>query len=55
MLAWRADEKIHALTDERCSPLTVQLTAGQAGDNPMLWPLLDEHRGATRTAAVQSA
>lgn len=40
--------KIHALTDERCSPLTVQLTAGQAGDNPMLWPLLDEHRGATR-------
>jgi putative transposase len=40
--------KIHALTDQRCSPLTVQLTAGQAGDNPMLWPLLEEHRSVTR-------
>lgn len=36
--------KIHALTDQRCSPVTIQLTPGQAGDNPMLWPLLDEHR-----------
>ena len=25
-----------------------QLTAGQAGDNPMLWPLLKEHRSAAR-------
>jgi len=40
--------KIHALTDQHCSPLTVQLTAGQAGDNPMLWPLLEEHRRVTR-------
>lgn len=40
--------KIHALTDQHCSPLTVQLTAGQAGDNPMLWPLLDEHRSTPR-------
>ena len=40
--------KIHALTDQHCSPLTVQLSAGQAGDNPMLWPLLKEHRSATR-------
>ncbi len=40
--------EIHALTDQHCSPLTVQLTAGQAGDNPMLWPLLEEHRGVTR-------
>ena len=30
--------KIHALSDEMCSLITVQLTAGQAGDNPMLWP-----------------
>ena len=40
--------KIHALTDQHCSPLTVQLTAGQAGDNPMLWPLLEEHRSTSR-------
>jgi putative transposase len=39
--------KIHALTDQHCSPLTMQLTAGQAGDNPMLWPLLEERRTAT--------
>lgn len=26
----------------------MQLTPGQAGGNPMLWPLLDEHRSATR-------
>ena len=26
----------------------MQLTAGQAGDNPMLWPLLEEHRCKTR-------
>ncbi len=25
----------------------MQLSAGQAGDNPMLWPLLEEHRNAT--------
>jgi putative transposase len=36
--------KIHALTDEWCSPLTLQLTAGQAGDNPMLVPLIGAHR-----------
>lgn len=32
--------KIHALADQRCSPVTVVLSPGQAGDNPMLWPLL---------------
>jgi transposase len=32
--------KIHALTDHRCRPVTVLLTPGQAGDNPMLAPLL---------------
>lgn len=41
--------KVHALTDELCSPQTVQLSAGQAGDNPMLWPLLQEYRGTDRT------
>lgn len=40
--------KIHALTDAYCSPVTMQLTAGQAGDNPMLWPLLSEYRSRTR-------
>jgi hypothetical protein len=36
--------KIHALTDELCSPITVLLTGGQAGDNPVLAPLLEAHR-----------
>ena len=31
-----------------CSLVTVQLTAGQVGDNPMLWPLLESHRSTTR-------
>lgn len=33
--------KIHALADQRCSPVVLTLSAGQAGDNPLLWPLLD--------------
>lgn len=33
--------KIHALVDGDCRPVTLLLTAGQAGDNPMLAPLLD--------------
>ncbi|GAA1649200.1 hypothetical protein GCM10009744_45820 [Kribbella alba] len=37
--------KIHALTDALCCPLTVALSPGQAGDNPMLAPLLTAHRG----------
>lgn len=36
--------KIHALTDELCSPVTLLLTAGQAGDNPMLVPLIEDYR-----------
>jgi putative transposase len=36
--------KIHALTDQLCSPTTLMLTAGQAGDNPMLAPLLQAYR-----------
>lgn len=37
--------KIHALTDELCAPVTVLLSAGQDGDNPMLAPLIEAHRG----------
>jgi putative transposase len=40
--------KIRALTDQHCSPLTGQLSAGPAGDNPMLWPRLEEHQCSTR-------
>ena len=35
--------KIHALTDQQQAPVTVRLTAGQAGDNPQLMPLLDDY------------
>ena len=38
--------KIHALTDQRQAPVTIRLTAGQAGDNPQLVPLLDAHAAA---------
>jgi transposase len=38
--------KIHALTDGLCAPLTFALTPGQAGDNPMLAPLLRRHLAA---------
>lgn len=38
--------KIHAVTDQYCSPLTVLLSPGQAGDNPHLAPLLDAHRAS---------
>ena len=46
--------KIHALTDQRQAPVVVRLTAGQAGDNPELVPLLDDYAAAcrTRTAPV---
>jgi transposase len=30
-------------------PITMLLTAGQAGDNPMLWPLLQHDRADNRT------
>ena len=40
--------KVHALSDTACAPVTVLLTAGQAGDNPMLWPLLEAHRTTSR-------
>jgi transposase len=40
--------KIHALTDERCSPITFLLSPGQAGDNPMLAPVLECHRDHDR-------
>lgn len=40
--------KIHTLTDQSTSPVEVQLTGGQAGDNPQLLPLLDAHRSRRR-------
>lgn len=36
--------KIHALTDQLCRPVTLLLSPGQAGDNPMLAPLLTAYR-----------
>ncbi len=38
--------KIHALTDQREAPVAVRLSAGQAGDNPQLVPLLDDYAAA---------
>ena len=42
--------KIHALTDQREAPVAVRLTAGQAGDNPELVPLLDDFVAACAVA-----
>ncbi|WP_240474466.1 transposase, partial [Intrasporangium chromatireducens] len=33
--------KVHALSDPTCTPVLALLTAGQAGDNPMLAPLIE--------------
>lgn len=33
--------KVHALSDLSCTPVAALLTAGQAGDNPMLAPLIE--------------
>ena len=33
--------KVHALADLTCTPVLALLTAGQAGDNPMLAPLIE--------------
>lgn len=41
-----------ALADQACSPITVVLSAVQAGDNPMLWPVLTA-RKATSTATFR--
>lgn len=40
--------KIHALSDQLCSPTTLLLTAGQAGDNPALAPLLEARRAVSK-------
>jgi putative transposase len=40
--------KIHALTDPREAPVAVRLTAGHAGDNPQLVPLLDDYAAACK-------
>ncbi|KAM95847.1 transposase, partial [Mycobacterium tuberculosis MD19051] len=46
--------KIHALTDQREAPVRIRLTAGQAGDNPQLLPLLDDYRHASTEYALGS-
>lgn len=38
--------KIHALVDTSCAPLVMTLTAGQAGDNPQLAPLVAHYTAA---------
>ncbi|WP_091629221.1 transposase [Amycolatopsis saalfeldensis] len=38
---WRAGTKIHLAVNGRGLPMRFLLTAGQAGDNPQLIPLLD--------------
>lgn len=40
--------KIHTLTDRWCSPTALLLSAGQAGDNPMLAPLIRDYRARRR-------
>ena len=46
--------KIHALTDQRQAPVAVRLTAGQAGDNPQLMPLLENYAQTRRAAGKPS-
>ena len=41
--------KIHALTDIATCLVAMSLTAGQAGDNPQLLPLVDGYFGAEQT------
>lgn len=41
--------KVHALTDAGCAPVTMMLSAGQAGDNPYLMPLIDVHKTSDRS------
>lgn len=43
--------KIHALADAVCDVTAVGLTAGQAGDNPQLLPLLDGYLASGYTEA----
>lgn len=40
--------KIHALTDQSCTPVTMLLSPGHSGDNPMLEPLIKAHRNHDR-------
>lgn len=40
--------KTHLAVDRRGRPLSVRLTAGQAGDNPQLLPLIDDIRVPAR-------
>jgi transposase len=43
-LAWRVDDKLHLACEQGCRPLTVVLTAGQAGDSPQFTTVLDQIR-----------
>jgi transposase len=40
--------KIHTLADQATATVQVRLTAGQAGDNPQLLPLIEDYRTATK-------
>jgi len=43
--------KIHALATDATDVVALRLTAGQAGDNPQLFPLLDDYLASERTHA----
>ena len=42
--------KLHALTDTATCPVAMLLTAGQAGDNPQLLPLVDGYFRTEQTS-----
>jgi putative transposase len=44
--------KVHTVTDQREAVVAVRLTAGQAGDNPQLMPLLDDYDDACAERGV---
>lgn len=46
---------MHALVDHVLRPVELILTAGQAGDNPQLLPLLDAYRAAQAVAGRPQA
>jgi transposase len=41
--------KIHTLADQTTASVQIRLTAGQAGDNPQLMPLLEDYHRAGRS------
>lgn len=46
--------KIHAVIDHMMRPVELILTAGQAGDNPQLMPLLDRYKTTRKAAGLPS-